>query len=53
LTGSSCVPVDPSICKANQKTTESFSNHGDGLILAIPTILAGLGFLYFIFSGKK
>ena len=53
LTGSSCVPVDPSICKANQKTTESFSNQDSGFLPAIPTILAGLGFLYFIFSGKK
>jgi hypothetical protein len=53
LTGSSCSVVDPSVCLANTSTTESFSNHGDGLILAIPTILAGLGFLYFIFSGKK
>jgi hypothetical protein len=53
LTGSACVEADPSICLNAQKTTESFSNRGDGFIPAIPTILAGLGFLYFIFSGKK
>ena len=47
LTGSQCQPVDPSNCMP--KTKESFSNQS---ISAIPTIIAGLGILYFVFSGK-
>jgi len=52
ITGSACVVVDSSICLANAGTTESFSNQIT-VVSAIPTILAGLGVLYFIFSGKK
>lgn len=52
LTGSACVVVDSSICLANKNTTESFTNQSS-FVSAIPTILAGLGLLYFIFSGKK
>jgi hypothetical protein len=48
LTGSQCQPVDSSKCMPN--TTESFSNQSS--ISAIPTIIAGLGILYFVFSGK-
>jgi hypothetical protein len=32
------------------KTKESFSNQSN--ISLIPTIIAGLGILYFVFSGK-
>jgi hypothetical protein len=52
LVGSACKVVDPSICATSQNITESFSNKSD-FVSAIPTILAGLGFLYFVFSGKK
>lgn len=52
ITGSACVVVDSSICLANAGTTESFSNQTT-VVSAIPTILATLGILYFIFSGKK
>jgi len=49
LTGSQCQEVDSSKCMA---TTESFSNETT-FVSTIPTILAGLAILYFIFSGKK
>lgn len=52
ITGSKCEVVDSSICLAGQKTTESFENQ-NSFVSAIPTVLAGLGFLYFVFSGKK
>jgi hypothetical protein len=52
LTGSSCNVAPSEICLNAQNSTESFSNR-EPLISAIPTILAGLGFLYFVFSGKK
>ena len=51
LTGSACKVVDPSICATSQNITESFSNKSD-IVSAIPTIVAGLGILYLIFSGK-
>jgi hypothetical protein len=44
---SQCQTVDPSNCV----TTESFSNKEE-FVSAIPTLIAGLGFLYFIFSGR-
>ena len=49
LTGSSCTQVDPSVCLG---TSESFTNQTN-FVDAIPTILAGLGILYFVFSGRK
>jgi hypothetical protein len=49
LTGSSCTQVDPSICLGS---TESFTNQSN-FVDTIPTILAGLGILYFVFSGRK
>jgi hypothetical protein len=52
ITGSSCNIAPPEICLAAQNTKESFSNR-ETVVSIIPTILAGLGFLYFIFSGKK
>lgn len=48
---SQCQVVDPSICLASASTTESFSNKQE-FVSAIPTLMAGLGFLYFIFSGR-
>jgi hypothetical protein len=50
LTGSSCTQVDPSACLGS--STESFTNQAK-MVDAIPTILAGLGVLYFVFSGRK
>jgi hypothetical protein len=49
LTGSSCTQVDPSVCLG---TTESFTNPSS-FVETIPTILAALGILYFVFSGRK
>jgi hypothetical protein len=43
-----CQAVDISNCPAPTPSSESFSNP----VSSIPTILAGLGFLYLIFSGK-
>ena len=51
VASSQCQQVDSSVCLANASTTESFSNKGD-FVSAIPTIVAGLGILYFIFSGR-
>jgi hypothetical protein len=50
LSGSTCSQVDPSLCLGS--STESFTNQTN-LVDAIPTILAGLGILYFVFSGRK
>jgi hypothetical protein len=47
LAASQCQQVDPSQCSS----TESFTNKHE-MISAIPTILAGLGVLYFVFSGR-
>lgn len=44
---SQCTQVDPSQCAS----TESFTNKQE-VVSAIPTILAGLGVLYFVFSGR-
>jgi len=49
LAGSQCQQVDPSQCS---NSTESFSNQNT-LIDKIPLILATLGILYFVFSGRK
>ena len=49
LTGSQCQQVDASHC---MPPPESFTNQ-NGFVSAIPTIIAGLGILYFIFSGRK
>jgi hypothetical protein len=51
VASSQCQQVDSSVCLANASTTESFSNRED-FVSAIPTIVAGLGILYFIFSGR-
>jgi len=51
IAGSQCQIVDPSVCIADGKTTESFTNQTE-LVSAIPTLIAGLGLLCFIFSGK-
>ena len=51
VASSQCQTVDSSICLANASTTESFSNKEE-FVSAIPTLMAGLGFLYFIFSGR-
>ena len=48
LASSQCQQVDPSNCMPT--STESFSNQSS--ISAIPTIIAALGILYFVFSGK-
>lgn len=45
---SNCQKVDISKCPAPTSSSEGFENPGS----AIPTILAGLTFLYFVFSGK-
>lgn len=45
----SCTVVDQSNCIS--AGVENFSNQSSS-VSAIPTILAGLGFLYFVFSGK-
>jgi len=49
LYGSQCQEVDSSQCMAS---TESFTNQ-TSFANMIPTILASLGILYFIFSGRK
>lgn len=49
LLNSQCQQVDASQCKSS---TESFSNQND-FVSIIPTVIAALGVLYFIFSGKK
>jgi len=49
LTGSQCQQVDPSQC---MQSSEPFANK-QGFVSILPTLLAGLGFLYFIFSGKQ
>lgn len=49
LTGSSCTQVDPSVCLG--AGTETFANQ-TSFVDTIPTILAGLGVLYFVFSGR-
>ena len=51
VASSQCKPVDSSVCIASASTTESFSNKED-FVSMIPTIIAGLGVLYFIFSGR-
>lgn len=48
LRESQCQQVDSSQCST---ATESFTNKEE-VISAIPTILAGLGVLYFVFSGR-
>jgi len=48
LASSKCQQVDPSQCASQP---ESFTNRNE-VISAIPTILAGLGILYFVFSGR-
>jgi hypothetical protein len=45
---SQCQQVDPSQCASG---AESFSNKQE-IVSAIPTIIAGLGVLYFVFSGR-
>lgn len=50
VSSSQCQTVDSSMCLSSTQT-ESFSNKED-FISAIPTIIAGLGVLYFIFSGR-
>jgi hypothetical protein len=47
IQGSQCQQVDPSLCMS---VKESFENT---ISIDFPTILAGLGFLYFIFSDRK
>jgi hypothetical protein len=47
VAASQCQQVDPSQCAS----TESFSNRHE-MVSAIPTIIAGLGVLYFVFSGR-
>jgi hypothetical protein len=49
LAGSQCQQVDSTQC---MPPPESFANQHD-LVSAIPTIIAALGVLYFIFSGRK
>ena len=49
LTGSQCQQVDPSQCMSS---SESFSNQ-NSFLEKVPLLLAGLGFLYFVFSGRK
>lgn len=49
LTGSSCTQVDPSVCLGTG--SETFANQTT-FVDTIPTILAGLGLLYFVFSGR-
>uniref|UniRef100_A0A6C0EPL1 Uncharacterized protein n=1 Tax=viral metagenome TaxID=1070528 RepID=A0A6C0EPL1_9ZZZZ len=51
VASSQCTPVDSSVCIASASTTESFSNKEE-FVSMIPTIIAGLGVLYFIFSGR-
>jgi hypothetical protein len=48
ISSSQCQQVDPSQCAS---TSESFSNKQE-IVSAIPTIIAGLGILYFVFSGR-
>jgi hypothetical protein len=48
LPESQCTQVDPSQCAS---APESFTNKQD-VVSAIPTIMAGLGVLYFVFSGR-
>lgn len=48
LATSQCQVVDPSNCTKESFTTEGFTTSGS----SIPTILAAIGFLYFVFSGK-
>lgn len=48
LAESQCTQVDPSQCAS---APESFANKED-LVSVIPTIMAGLGVLYFVFSGR-
>ena len=48
LPESQCTQVDPSQCIS---TPESFTNKQD-IVSVIPTIIAGLGVLYFVFSGR-
>jgi len=47
VAASQCQQVDPSQCAS----TESFSNKNE-MVSAIPTIIAGLAVLYFVFSGR-
>jgi hypothetical protein len=48
VSSSKCQQVDPSQCASG---AESFSNKQE-VVSAIPTIIAGLGVLYFVFSGR-
>jgi hypothetical protein len=48
LAASQCQQVDPSQCAS---PPESFTNKQE-LVSVIPTIIAGLGVLYFVFSGR-
>jgi hypothetical protein len=48
VSSSQCQQVDPSQCASQP---ESFSNKQE-LVSTIPTIIAGLGVLYFVFSGR-
>lgn len=48
LAESKCTQVDPSQCAS---APESFTNRHE-MVSTIPTILAGLGVLYFVFSGR-
>lgn len=50
LATSQCQVVDMDNCVTTG--VENFSNYESSTLGAIPTLLAGLGFLYFIFSGK-
>jgi hypothetical protein len=53
LTGSQCQPADPAMCaKFNNPGKESFTNSGGGILPAIPTLIAALAIMYFVFSGK-
>jgi hypothetical protein len=48
IPSSQCTQVDPSQCAS---APESFTNKHE-IVSAIPTIIAGLGVLYFVFSGR-
>jgi hypothetical protein len=48
VASSQCQQVDPSQCAS---VPESFMNKQEA-VSVIPTIIAGLGFLYFVFSGR-
>ena len=48
-----CTQVDSSYCPAPTPSTESFTNQTcPGIVPAIPTIVAGLGLLLLVFSGR-